>query len=428
MGDWREIYEKLVAFLEEYDPSRSFNLRGDVLATFTELREKFKEEFVNYVVNVNKLREAESWIERLKEEMEELEGELGLKGYILPKELRSFVEDPKAHLKKKIFLYMHDLLRGKLKLDEFERSASAAVRTSLRTNMRSVYQTWVLISLLKGLAKGGAKLVYPEYGILSLDRAGKQRGGGIPPNVILWVGGGYLSFFLEAPRPLGWEDSRDLRRAWAFYVALRPDILTYAGRVLNIVSEEFNPPIRRPDIIIECKELDDWYVRTRDMRGPFSKPLTAEEWRSRWIKGLYKGLAEALGVKEGEVEQAMGEKRGIRVKEPRLLYLYKAFYSPKYLILISRAPLPKGLREDLEEGDIKVYDGVGFDEGKLAPVIEVLKEEASKSSDKAPIILEGELADLVYKLSAKMKLPPLKAIKEALLRALKEGNGAPAGI
>ena len=425
---WRETYEELVKFLNEHDPSRTFNLRGEDLATFTKLKEELKERFVNCVLGEGDLRAAYSWIKVFNEGIEGLKDRLRLRGLLLSKELKSFVEDPKAHLKKKIFLYIHDLLRGKMGVEEFERSAGAAIRTSLRTNMRSVYQDWVLVSLLKGLAFKGAKMVYPEYGYLSLDRAGKQRGGGIPPNLILWLNGGYLSFFLEAPRPVGWEDGRELRRAWSLYVALRPDILVYAGRVLNIVKIGANPPIKRPDIIIECKELEDWYMRSRDMRGPFAKPLTAEEWRSRWLKGLYRGLADALGVKEKDVREAVESKKSIRVREPRLVCLYKALYSPKHLILICRAEVPDQVKSDLEGEGIEVFDGVSFEERKLNEVVELLSEEASRVKEGGPLILEGEVARLAYELSLKTGKPPIEAVKSALIKALKEEGGAPAGI
>jgi hypothetical protein len=90
-----------------------------------------------------------------------------------------------------------------------------------------------------------------------LERSGRQRLASIPPDAIIETGYGALSFFLEAPRLIAWEDTGDLRRAWKLYKAMRLDILVYGGRIMNILDEGDDPPIRRPDVIIKCKELED---------------------------------------------------------------------------------------------------------------------------------------------------------------------------
>lgn len=57
--------------------------------------------------------------------------------------------------------------------------------------------------------------------------------------------------------------------------------MIYSGKVLDAVDPGLSPPIKRPNIVVEFKELEDWYVRVRDLRGYFRRPLTAEEWRFR---------------------------------------------------------------------------------------------------------------------------------------------------
>ena len=295
----------------------------------------------------------------------------------------SRLTSPREHLKKKIFLYTLDLLRGRIKLAEFVRTSSAAIKTSLRTNMRSVYQSWVFLSLLEHLAKNGARLIYPEYGYLSLERTGKQKLGAIPPNSVLSIEGvGYVSFFIEAPRPVGWEDSKDLKRVWKLYVALRPDMLVYAGKVLDIVRPFRDPPIERPNLIIECKELVDWYQRVRDLKGTLAKPLSAEEWRSRWIQGLYDGLADVLGVKRQEAINLVKERKTVRVKEDRLVALYRSLYKPDVMVLVSRAKVPCDVRRNLEEHGIEVLDDVGFNKDSLKPLADVVIDVVSKQPRK----------------------------------------------
>jgi hypothetical protein len=133
------------------------------------------------------------------------------------------------------------------------------VTFSLNTNMRTLYEVWVLTSLLRGPRKPGGRLVYLEHGLVHFDRAGKQKAGVLPLNFAVSVPSrGSLIFFLEAPRQIGWRDFKDLKTVWRLYTSLRPDIMVYSGLVENIVDlENSYLPIRRPHFIIECKEQRD---------------------------------------------------------------------------------------------------------------------------------------------------------------------------
>jgi len=317
-----------------------------------------------------------AWISHFNSVVKQLSATLGVKGVVFPKELKSFVEDPEAHLRKKLFIYAHDLARGRLKPEEFYVKACAAIKTSLQTNGRALYQSWVYAALVLHTARRGFRLVYPDDLHLHLERSGRQRTGTIPPNAVLSDGYRALSLFLEAPRPVGWEDSGDLARAWRLYVALRPDILVYGGRVLNIVVRDGEPPVLRPGVIVECKELEDWYKRARELKGPITSPISAEEWRERWISGLYAGLAEVLNIRASDVAAKLRERRGLRLRDPQIAVLYKRFYEPKAMVLVSRALVPGDVKRWLEEEGIQVVDNVGFDVEALAPIADVLEEEA----------------------------------------------------
>jgi hypothetical protein len=142
------------------------------------------------------------WISNFNSAIEQLSATLGVKGVVFPKELKSFVEDPEAHLRKKLFIYAHDLARGRLKPEEFYAKACTAVKTLLLTNGRALYQSWVYAVLVFHTAKRGFRLVYPDDLYLHLERSGRQRTGTIPPNAVLSDGYRALSLFLEAPRPV----------------------------------------------------------------------------------------------------------------------------------------------------------------------------------------------------------------------------------
>ena len=368
--DWASIASRVQGRLRDGDEAEARRLERPL----EELRRCFVEELFG-----DGVREAREWIARLNEAVERVKRVLGVQGVLFPKELRSFLRDPLAHLAKKLFNYAYDLARGRMSVDEFRRTAEAAARTSLRTNLRSVYEAWVYLNLVAQVVeRGGGELVFPEHPHLLFERSGRQRSGGIPPNAVVRVEGrGYLSFFVEAPRPIGWADTGDLSRSWRLYIALRPDLMVYGGLVMDIVRDG-DPPIERPDVIVECKELDDWFARVREVRGPLAREMTAEEWRSRWLRGLWAGLAEVLGLSSPEeAYEAARRRRGVRLTEPQIVALYARIYRPRTLFLVSRAPVPPSIRGELEAQGVRVVDAVGFNDAALRPVAEELLRVAS---------------------------------------------------
>lgn len=328
-----------------------------------DLLEELKKATVSAFISSESLREAQVWIKVLQESLNKACESINALGWTISKELKSFIKDPQMHLEKKLFLYSFNLLRDRITVNEYLEKSRAALTTSLKTNMRSIYQTWVFATILDYIGRLEGRLVYPEHGYIPLERSGKQRAGSIPPNAVVRIPGrGEVSFFIEAPRPIGWEDTRDLRSVWKLYISLRPDIMAYSGRVLNIVKLD-NPdaPILRPNMIIECKELSDWFNKARELKGPVAKPLTAEEWMSKWINGLWTGLADALGVGEKAISEFIeGRRRGLRVTEPRLIALYKQVYKPNGFTLVSLPRIPEHLNKDLESWGVKVIDGVSM--------------------------------------------------------------------
>jgi len=403
LQDWISYYNALSKFIEIHDKERRFEFRGNLLSRFERLRDSLRRSFVLSEVG-DELRVAKIWLRKFKKMMSEAREKLRAEGAEYPKELKSFISDPEAHLMKKITFYLYDLLREKMSTEEFIRTAGAAVRTSLKTNMRSLYQNWVYLAILSHLADMGGILIYPEVKVILLGRSGKQKTGTIPPNSIINLfGKGFLSFFLEAPRPISWEDSLDLKKIWTLYVTLRPDVLVYGGKVLNIVQLGSDPPIKRPDAIIECKELEDWYKRIRDVRGPFAKPLSVEEWRSKWINGLWEGLAEAMGVEKKKVIQDVKKKRSVRMKDFKIVMLYRSIFKPKKMFLISRKKVPDDIKSELESKDIVVYDDINFDKRRLKQVAEELYKLAKRGENDGDLIeLDPYTSLLLEKLEAEL--------------------------
>ena len=416
--DWTGLYDDLRARLGLRE-KHVIDLGPGKRELFLKATDVLRERFVLKVVGEQELRRARKWIAELEECVSALCESLGLSGVLYTRELGSFISNPLAHLKKKIFVYTFDLLANKIRPDEFERKASAALKTSLRTNMRSIYQTWVFLKLLHILSEemGQARLLYPEHGLLAVERSGRQRLGRIPPNCVLeLMGRGCLSFFLEVPRPIAWGDSHDLARAWKLYVALRPDMMVYRGVVMDIVELSNDPPVKRPNFIIECKELPDWFVRVRDLKGQLSKPLSAEEWRALWLRGLWDGLAAAMGVRRRDVIRMLREERSIRLKEPQLVKLYHSVYGPEHMALVSRMPVPSDVRDDLESAGIRVYDKVGFKSERLE---ELASELVSLAGGARAKDILSEIALLLG-----LRSPDRGALRRAVLRLVSENAEA----
>ena len=377
--------------------------------------------FINCVIGDELLFEARKWIDVFKDLTVKVSKLYGFTNVLFSREFGSFIRDPRLHLRKKLFIYTHDLHRGRLKPGDYGPRAAAALRTSLRTNLRTLYQNWAFMGIIYNLYRDGVYVVYPEYKVLSLERSGKQRLRWIPPNLVLDIPGiGSLSFFIEVPRPLAWEDSSDLRESWKLYTALRPDIMVYGGRVMDIVDINSNPPIKKPDIIIECKELIDWYARIRDVRGPLAKPLTAEEWRNLWIQGLWDGLADVLGVTRREAIEEVKKRKGIRLNEVKIVELYRSVYNPKEMILISKYGVPNGIRRQLEGHDIIVIDNVGFDIDALSEVADRIKKYARHPDEYIFKIRDHEVAELIHRIielldSGRISLNELKYLIESYI-------------
>jgi len=308
-----------------------------------------------------------------------------------------------------------------MSIEEFKRTSAAAITTSIRTNMRTIYQDWGFLGLIYMLAdRYDVKMVYPEIPYLPLERSGRQRARSIPPNLIIECKGkGYLSFFLEAPRPVSWEDTEDLKKYWNLYTTLRPDLLVYSGIQLDILDVNSSPPVKKPNVVIEFKELNDWFVRVREVKGPFAKPLTAEEWRFRWIEGLWDGLSEILGVEREKVVEKVKSERGIRASEPRIVTLYRRVYNPDLMLLISRAKIPSNIRRELEDNDIIVVDNVGFNVKMLNEAIDHLENFISGTKT-LTLQVDTETFKLIEKLQNITGKDRGELIKLALRRLLED--------
>ncbi len=363
------------------------------------------------------------WVEKLETITEEVMKLYGFQKITYSREFRSFIDDPLRHLEKKLFIYTHDYKRGKFKLEEYAEKSMMAINTSLRTNLRTLYQNWAFLAILRNIYREGTLIVYPEHKVLNLERSGKQKLRWIPPNLVIDVPGyGSLSFYIEAPRPLSWGDTGDLEKIWSLYTALRPDMMIYSGRVYDIVEPNNSPPVKKPNIIVEFKELPDWYRRVRDVKGPLAKPISAEEWRNRWIEGLWDGLADVLGITRKEAAEKLSERRGVRLNEVKVVQLYRSVYNPEKMYLVSKYPVPEDISSMLEKHDIVVIDDIGFNAEKLQVLAKELLKYAKPVDEYIIRVKDKELAEIIYMIKDlwEKKVIDREKIRKLLLFSISE--------
>ena len=212
--------------------------------------------------------------------------------------------------------------------------------------------------------------------------------------------------------------------------------MVYSGRVMDIVDLGSSPPIKRPNIIIEFKELEDWYQRVRDLKGYFSKPMTAEEWRSRWWYRLREELIKIADLQHvveaidgGGARYAKGREQSMRVREYQLVLMYKAVYKPDKMFLISRAKVPREIREYLESNGVEVHDGVGFSVESLRDLAEGIGAYASYGDeDGVSIEIPKSLAEMVGKAARALGTSYVEVLEHALeilLRSIEQDRDRP---
>ena len=117
---------------------------------------------------------------------------------------------------------------------------------------------------------------------------------------------------------------------------------------------------------------------------------------------------------------AEGRARSLRVKEHRLLLLYKETFRPERFHLVSRARVPAEIRAELESNGIVVHDGVEIGDPRarepLAEEIAALAEPAGPPTDPARILDEA-LAEALEAAESGAG-DPVRVLGEAVLRRL----------
>ncbi|RLF00666.1 MAG: hypothetical protein DRJ63_01880 [Thermoprotei archaeon] len=212
------------------------------------------------------------------------------------------VMDPRCFVSLRKVFRAYD--EGRIDGLEFFDRVRAAVRLSLNIKFRDLYELFVLLSLLVELGERGAVLEYPR-GRIVLSRS--SRLGWIPANIVLRIGGDYLSLFFEALRPV---ESKGIPR-------YRPDIMVYGGNIVEIFFDGMKI-IPCPDYVIEVESGVEWF-RKSNIR-------------------VYGSVANV-----------------------DLIRKYLKVFKPRKLIVVSRVGVPSDIKEKLRRCGIVIVDNVEYD-------------------------------------------------------------------
>lgn len=242
------------------------------------------------------------------------------------KNFSSLLKDPLEHLHNVLYAKLKSLLVKKPSIDDFKKIANLTVKKCVDTNLRILFQNFVALSILYVLHSFNPRIVYPENGWLHLTRSRMQKDGRLPPNFVVMLDGNvFLSFFLEAPRPIKWSVRLSDASNLPLHAAPRPDLMIYFGWVDDILSDG-SEIIKSPDILIECKEMDGWWKSKR---------------RSEGIRHLTNGGIE-------------------NVSAIKVIETYANLYNPGKIFLISKVKVPRGVKYMLSLRNVETIDDVGL--------------------------------------------------------------------
>lgn len=376
-NSWRQAYIKLTAFIAEHSEveigasivSMPQSIRPEFYRLFDAVRAAFLGESLPLLVD-----EAEALSRRYTEVRDRVVKLLELDEVSVASSLQQFFDKPNIVWNRVLFNPLFDLLKGNIDIEAFEQIASKNVVDSFKKPNRLGYQKWVALSLITLLApdkafnspiddlddrasvsereeEGSYEEEVPdvkEAECLSFNH--DMLSTFVVPEIIVHLAqtNQYISMRTELQDPI-WISRLPLsdKQEWFYLESLRkkygkygriikwPDIVIYTSDKLEELAliTDFDR-FCRPDLIIECREQKDWY----------------EKQGLALVKLHHDSLKPTLGT-----------------------------------YIVSREPVPEQAFQELtsEQGPEKQGEGihiltVGFDQSRLAPIINALMQTENK--------------------------------------------------
>ena len=330
---WEESARRLIEFGRNYpEDGRSYpEVRDETRRgrEFERLKSELERSFLEceFLSEVSQIQKEISQYRRLYRRVREV---YSVEGISHSNKFGDFLKDYSKRLVRLVPVL--DLAWGEANLKSFRRTGVQKVKGSIQTNLRTLYQNFVVLSFLVNFFPLEPKIIFPKKNRIYLKRVkGKKK---LEPNFIIDVRGKKYSFFVEA--------------LLGFSGGPRPDIMVYARHIEDIWRPNEVGGIVPPDMIIECKEVQGWYERRR------SSSIDA------WWAEFYQ---RAGGIVRNNK---------VKVNELQIVKVYREIYQPKEMFLVSKVDVPPHTRQSLEENDIKVIENTSFVENRLNAINECL--------------------------------------------------------
>jgi len=329
---WEESARRLIEFGRNYPEVVYPEVRDETRRgrEFERLKSELERSFLEceFSGEIDQILEEISQYRRLYRRVSEV---YSIVGIVHSPEFGNFLKDYSKHLMH--LVPVGDLVWERANLESFRRTGLQKVKGSIKTNLRTLYQNFVVLSILVNFSPLEPEIIFPGQDYIKLKRRvkGEKK---LKPNFVIEANEKKSSFFVEA--------------LLGFSGGPRPDIMIYARHIEDIWRQNEVGGIVPPDMIIECKEVQGWYERKS------SSSIDA------WWAEFYQRVGGIV------------RNNKVKVNELQIVKAYKGIYQPKETFLVSKVNVPPQIRESLEENDIKVIENTSFVENRLNAINECL--------------------------------------------------------
>jgi len=222
-----------------------------------------------------------------------------------------------------------DQLKSKVKGN---RRLKSVLTTTISANIRSIYEAWVLLSLMVEM---DGKITYPTNGKLYLTQNSDLKNDYVA--IMEMDGNQKIAFFLE-----GTISSKNNVNPHSG--GLRPDIVLVrlekdlygSGDLQYDISFSFEDILS----IIECKESTSWPWTTKRIYNPLKD--TREK---------------------------------IKVTHLEMLKYYSEIFEPSHFFVVSKLSSPARAVNEISNEDIKLLDEVNFNRNRLSDLVKEIKKD-----------------------------------------------------
>ena len=290
---WEESARRLIEFGRNYpEDGRNYpEVRDETRRgrEFERLKSELERSFLEceFSSEVSQIQKEISQYRRLYRRVKEV---YSIEGIVHSPEFGKFLKDYLEHLGHLLLVPVLDLARGEVNLESFRQTGLRSVKMSIQINLRTLYQNFVVLSILVNFSPLEPEIIFPGQDYIMLKRRvkGEKK---LKPNFVIEANGKKYSFFVEA--------------LLGFSGGPRPDIMIYARHIEDIWRPNEVGGIVPPDMIIECKEVQGWYERKS------SSSIDA------WWAEFYQRVGGIV------------RNNKVKVNELQIVKAYKEIYQPK---------------------------------------------------------------------------------------------------